>query len=229
MIKTTLFIIFFILAPIAIAEEAPKYNFATTQANPTITIQPGDTISVPAIYFFNIYGNRITHVSLSLTSFPKGWDVKLEPELHQVQVNVSGTIVTATENLYVAPSQPVKEVPAAVPEDMTYLTLGGVDGNVPAKVAYLNITVPADTPLGGTYTISVNAVGSWFGQAGTLAFSQERSFDFKVQTITRNFTEEEVQSTPEVKKGSDSLIYIAIVLIVLAIVGVGLYVRKKKK
>ncbi len=231
MSKTILLLIFFILTPIALADDAPKYNFATTQANPTISIQPGDTISVPAIYFFNIYGNRITHVSLSLTSAPNGWNVKLEPEMHQIQVNISGTIVNASENLYVAPSQPVKEVPSPVPEGMAYLTLGGVDGNVPAKIAYLNITVPADTPLGGTYTISVKAVGSWFGQAGTLAFSQERSFDFKVQTVTHSFTEEEVQSTPEEKKdsNSNSLIYIGIGVLALAGVGAGFYAGRKKK
>jgi hypothetical protein len=227
--KTILFTIFFILTPIAVAEDAPKYNFATTQANPTIIIQPGETLRVPAIYFFNIYGNRITHVSLSLTDFPKGWNVKLEPEMHEVQVNISGTIVTANENLYVSPSQPVKEVPAVVPEGMTYLTFGGVEGNVPAEVAYLNITSPADTPLGSTYSISVKAVGSWYGQAATLAFSQERSFDFKVQTEAHKFTEEIVQPKPEDRKDSNSLIYIGIVVLALAAVGIGFYAGRKKK
>jgi hypothetical protein len=227
--KTILFTIFFILAPIAVAEEAPRYNLATTQVNPTIIIQPGETLRVPAIYFFNIYGNRITHVSLSLTDFPKGWNVKLEPEMHEIQVNISGTIVTANENLYVLPSQPVKEVPAVVPEGMAYLTLGGVEGNVPAEVAYLNITVPQDTPLGTTYSISVKAVGSWYGQAATLAFSQERSFDFKVQTIAHNFTEEIVQPKPEEKKDSKSLIYAAIILLAVAAIGVGFYAGRKKK
>ncbi len=226
--KTILFTIFFILAPIAVAEEAPKYNFATTEATPNIIIQPGETLRVPAIYFFNIYGNRITHVSLSITGSPEGWNVKLEPEMHETQVNISGTIVTQNENLYVPPSQPVKDVPAVVPEGMTYLTLGGVDGNVPARIAYLNITVPANTPLGGTYTISVKAVGSWFGQAGTLAFSQERSFDFKVQTAAHNFTEEEVQP-PEEKQDSNSLVYIGIIVLALAAVGIGFYAGRKKK
>ncbi len=226
--KIILFTIFFVLTPIAMAEKAPKYNFATTQATPTINIQPGETLRVPAIYFFNIYGNRITHVSLSITDFPKGWIVKLEPEMHEVQVNISGTILTQNENLYVPPSQPVKDVPAVVPEGMAYLTLGGVDGNVPVRIAYLNITVPTNTPLGGTYTISVKAVGSWFGQAGTLAFSQERSFDFKVQTAVHNFTEEEVQP-PEDRKDSNSLIYIGIVVLALAAVGIGFYAGRKKK
>lgn len=224
-----LFTILFILTPIALAEEAPKYNFATTTATGTILIQPGETLKVPAIYFFNIYGNRITHVSLSLTNAPEGWDVKIEPEMHEVQVNISGTIVTASENLYVTPSQPVKDVPAVIPEGMTYMTLGGVEGNIPVKIAYLNITAPQDTPLGGTYSIGVRAVGSWFGQTATLAFSQERSFDFKVQTVTHSFTEEIVQPTPEETKESGYTTYLIVLLLAIAAMGVGFYAGRKKK
>lgn len=220
--------IFFIFTHAAHAEEAPRYNFATTTATGTILIEPGETMKVPAIYFFNIYGNRITHVSLALTGAPESWNVRIEPEMHEVQVNISGTIVTSSENLYVVPSQPVKEVPAVIPEGMAYITLGGVEGNIPVKIAYLNITVPPDTPLGGTYSISVRAVGSWFGQAATLAFSQERSFDFTVQTVTRSFTEEIVQPTPE-EKGEPVLMYAVISLLALAAMGVGFYAGRKKK
>ena len=145
-------------------------------------------------------------------------------------MNVSGTIVTSTENLYVPPSQPVKEVPAVVPEGMTYMTLGGVDGNVPAKIAYLNITVPPDTPLGGTYTISVKALGNWFGPAATVEFQQERSFTFTVHTVTRTFTEEIVQPTPDKGTGIPAYItYIVVILIALAVLGAGYYAGKKKK
>ena len=104
-----------------------------------------------------------------------------------------------------------------------------MEGNIPANIAYLNITVPPDTPLGATYSIGVRAVGSWFGQAATLAFSQERSFDFKVQTITRSFTEEIVQPTPEDKKESNYLIYIFVLLLAVIAMGVGFYAGRKKK
>jgi len=60
-----------LLAPIAIAEEAPKYNFGTTQGPSNIYMEPGETLKVPAINFFNIYGNRITHVAMSLLIHPK--------------------------------------------------------------------------------------------------------------------------------------------------------------
>lgn len=224
---TTLFIVFLFFTPLALAEDAPKYNFGTTAAGGMIFIQPGETLKVPAIYFFNIYGNRITHVSLELTSTIKGWDVRIEPELNNVQVNISGTIVNASENLYVVPSQPEKNIPSTLPEGVQYITLGGIEGNIPTKVAYLNITAPPDTPIGGTYTISVKAIGRWFGQAANLALSQERSFDFKVQTVTHNFTEEVVQTKAEENKDSN-LLYIAIAVIVLAAIGIGYYAGRKK-
>jgi hypothetical protein len=225
--RIILFILFFILTPVVLAEEAPKYNLATTTATGTILIQPGETLKVPAIYFFNIYGNRITHVRLSLAIAPKGWDVKIEPEMHEVQVNISGTIVTASENLYVIPSKPVNEVPAVVSEGMAYITLGGVEGNIPTKIAYLNITAPPDIPLGSTYSISVKAVGSWFGGAATLAFSQERSFTFTVQTVTHSFTEEIVQPTPG--KGTGVPAYVAYLVVILLALGAGYYAWRKKK
>jgi hypothetical protein len=226
---TVFFFIFFLVIPFALAEDQPKYNFATTTASSTILIQPGETIKVPAIYFYNIYGNRITHVSLYLKDYPPGWKVKFEPEMHDIQVNISGTITTTSENFYVMPSQPVTDVPVQVPENMVYMKLGGVEGNILANVAYLNITVPPDTPLGGTYKITARAVGSWFGQAATLAFSQERSFDFTVQTITHKFSEEIVVPTPEAEKKETNYLLYLVAFIALAALVLGFYVGRKKK
>jgi hypothetical protein len=226
-INLVILIIFLVLTPIAIAEEAPKYNFGTTAASSTILIEPGENLKVPAINFFNLYGNRITHVSLSLTDSPKGWDVKIEPELHEVQVNISGTIVTSSENLYVSPSNAVAEKPAVPDEDTAYITIGGIEGYVPAKVAYLNITAPPGVPLGGSYTISMRAVGSWYGQAANLALSQERSFQFKVQTVTHTFSEEIVKPG-EIEKKPDYSMYIIALIVVIAIAG-GFYAGRKKK
>lgn len=231
--RIILFTIFFIFfAPLALAEEEAKYNFATTTATGTILIQPGETMKVPAIYFYNIFGNRITHVSLYLTNSPEGWDVKIEPKIQIRQVNISGTFTPVEENLYVAPSQPVKEVPDTLLEGTGYITLGGVEGNIPVKIAYLNITVPSNVPIGGTYPVSVKAVGRWFGQAATLAFSQERSFDFKVQTVTHTFTEEIVTPTPEENSSgnlTNALTILALLLLVFIAILVGFYAGRKNK
>jgi hypothetical protein len=226
-INIVILTIFLVLTPIAVAEEAPKYNFGTTAASSTILIEPGENLKVPAVNFFNIYGNRITHVAMTLTDSPKGWDVNIEPELHEVQVNISGTIVTSTENLYVSPSSAVAEKPAVPEEGVNYITLGGIEGYVPAKVAYLNITVPPDVPIGGSYTISIRAVGNWYGQAANLALSQERSFQFKVQTVTHTFSEEIVKPG-EIEKKPDYSMYIIALIVVIAIAG-GFYAGKRKK
>lgn len=226
---TVFFFIFVLITPLALAEEPAKYNFATTTASSTIFIEPGETLKVPAIYFYNIYGNRITHVSLYLTEYPPGWKVRFEPDMHEIQVNISGTITTTSENLNVMPSQPVKDVPDQVPENMVYTKLGGVEGNILANVAYLNITVPPETPLGGTYKITARAVGSWFGQAATLAFSQERSFDFTVSTITNKFSEEIVVPTPEAEKKETNYLLYLVALIALSALFLGFYVGRKKK
>lgn len=226
-INLVLILFFLVLIPIAVAEEAPKYNFGTTAASSTILIEPGENLKVPAINFFNIYGNRITHVSMTLTDSPKGWDVKIEPELHEVQVNISGTIVTSTENLYVSPSTAVAEKPDVPEEGVTYITLGGIEGYVPAKVAYLNITAPPGIPIGGSYTISIRAIGNWYGQAANLALSQERSFQFKVQTVTHTFSEEIVKPG-EIEKKPDYSMYIIALIVVIALAG-GFYAGKRKK
>lgn len=219
--------IFLIFTPLVLAEEGPKYNFGTTAASGTILLEPGQNMKVPAIYFFNVFGNRITHVSLTLTDYPKGWNVKIEPELHEVQVNISGTIVTSTESLYASPSQAVAEIPEKPDEGTQYITLGGIEGYVPAKTAYLNITAPPGTPLGGSYTISVSAVGSWFGQAANVALSQERSFNFEVKTVTHSFSEEVVVVSPEKNEKTDNTMYI--VVVVMFVVAIGAYYAGKKK
>lgn len=227
MMKGAIFVyIFLIFTPLVLAEEAPKYNFGTTEGTKIILLEPGQNMKVPAIYFFNLYGNRITHVSLTLTDFPKSWNVKIEPELHEVQVNISGTIVTSTESLYVSPTQAIAEIPEIPAEGTQYITLSGIEGHVPAKVAYLNITVPPGTPLGGSYRISVSAVGSWFGQAANIALSQERTFDFEVRTVTHSFSEEVVQ--PVKIEKTDYTMYIVVVVMLVVAIG-GYYAGKRKK
>lgn len=228
MMKVALFFsIFLMFTPLVLAEEAPKYNFGTTAAAGTILMEPGQTMKVPAINFFNIYGNRITHVTLTLVNSPKGWNVKIEPELHEVQVNISGTIVTSTENLYVSPSQAIAEIPAIPVEGTEYIRMGGIEGYVPTKVAYLNITVPPGTPLGGSYKISIKAIGSWYGQTANVALSQERSFDFEVKTSAHSFSEEVVVQKEKTEK-TDYTMYIVVVVMLVVAIG-GYYAGKRKK
>jgi len=49
----------------ALAQEAAKYNFASARGGKQITVTPGGE-GEGVIYFYNIDGNRITHITLSL-------------------------------------------------------------------------------------------------------------------------------------------------------------------
>ena len=61
-----------------------------------MSIAPGDEVTTK-LYFYNIHGNRITHISLELGEAPKNWDVSIEPALHETSVIVSGVATTVEE------------------------------------------------------------------------------------------------------------------------------------
>jgi hypothetical protein len=209
-------------------QEEPIYNLGTMQADKTLFIEPGGT-GVAKLYFFNIHGNRVTHVKLYVTSAPPGWEIRIEPELKTRQFEVSGIIVNSTENLYIEPSKPVPEVPESVPEGVEYITMGGVEGYVPAKVARIIITVPEDEPLGKTYKISIEAIANWFGQAGTVTFSQARSFSYSITTVSHVYTEKLVEKSEKVEESEIPWTYMVIgVLILICILQAVLYVRRKR-
>ena len=53
-----------------------KYSFAPTQEAPSLQIIPGEEARV-AIYFYNVDGNRITHITL---------EMDIAPPLHDTEV-----------------------------------------------------------------------------------------------------------------------------------------------
>jgi hypothetical protein len=191
-----LFLFLISLTSVYAQEGGAAYNFGTMQEETGINIEPGETYTTK-IYVYNIYGNRITHVTFTVTQAPQDWDIVLEPEVHTITTNISGELVTVEENLYAEPTSPVGEIPESVPEGMEYLQAGGVEGYIPAKVLKVTIKVPESAPLGKTYTITVNAKATWLGQGGMVVLSQDRNFDFTVKTVTRKFTEEIVKETPK--------------------------------
>jgi len=122
------------------AEEEAKYNFASAQGPKQIKVTPGGE-SRGVIYFYNIDGNRITHVTLKVTRAPDNWELKIDPPQHETEVNVSGNTVTVTENLYVKPSQAFPEEPKDVPEGLVSIAIPS-RGHVLARVANIVVRVP---------------------------------------------------------------------------------------
>jgi len=222
-------------ASLAFAQEPPAYNFGTMQAEKVINIFPGGR-HVARIYVYNIYGNRITHVVFSVAEAPPGWEVSLEPGRHSVTTNVSGKLVTVEENLFAEPSPPVPEPPAVVPEGMEYLVAGGVEGYIPAKVLKVVIKAPESAPVGRSYKLRINAKATWLGQGGMVVLSQDRDFEFLINTVAERFSEEIVTSAPEPSRTGyppGSWRYMAIgglgAILLLALVFGAYYLLKKRK
>jgi len=171
------------------ADEESKYNFASAQGGKGIAVMPGSE-GKGVIYFYNIDGNRITHITLEVSQVPEDWDVEIDPPMHDMQVEVSGRVVTVTENLYVEPSEALTEEPTEVPEGMVSITVP-TRGYVLAKAVYIIVRVPEDEEIGTTGDIIVSAEAFWLGQTGAAAVKQARDFEFSVEVISgeEEFTE----------------------------------------
>ena len=184
--KTCLFVLATLLLlalPLPVhAEDEAKYNFASAQGDKELQIQPG-TEGQGSLYFYNIDGNRITHISLAVSRAPDGWDVSIEPPLTQTQVSVSGMPVTVEETLYVEPAELLTQEPRNVPEDMVSIKVPG-RGYTLGKCAQVVVAVPESAPLGSTGEIIIAAEAAWLGQGGSVAVKQARDFDFAVTVVS---------------------------------------------
>ena len=180
-----LIVVVFLLAvplPVNADEEPAKYNFASAQGAKDLQIPAGEE-GRGYIYFYNIDGNRITHITLEVSQAPAGWEVSIEPPTSETQVLVSGIQTTVTENLYVEPTELLPEEPQDVPEGMVSIKVPG-RGYALGKAAQINITVPEETPLGSTGEITIAAEAAWLGQTGAAAIKQTRDFDFTVMVVS---------------------------------------------
>jgi hypothetical protein len=176
--------------PVQAEEEAAKYNFASAQGAKELNIPPGQE-GAGYIYFYNIDGNRITHITLEVSQAPSGWEVTIEPPLAETQVLVSGMPVTVVENLYVEPSELLTEEPQDIPEGMVSIKVPGW-GYALGKVAQVVVSVPESTPLGITGDVTIAGEAAWLGQGGSAAIKQARDFDFSVTVVSESteYTEE---------------------------------------
>lgn len=175
--------VLFLAMPLPVhADEPARYNFASAQGDTELKIPPGKE-GRGNIYFYNVDGNRITHITLKVSQAPSGWEVSVEPPLTETQVLVSGMPTMVTENLYVEPSELLTAEPSTVPEGMVSIKVPG-RGYALGKLAQVVIKVPASAPLGSTGAITVAAEAAWLGQAGSAAIKQARDFHFSVTVVS---------------------------------------------
>jgi hypothetical protein len=167
---------------LALAQEPAKYNFATAQGNKQIQVIPGKE-GQGVIYFYNIDGNRITHVTLEISQAPSNWVVKIDPALHETKVEIGGQVVSVNENLYVEPSELLSQPATDVPSGSASITVPG-RGYALAKVANIIVQVPDTETIGKQADIKISGTAEWLGQTGSAAIKQTRDFDFSVQVIS---------------------------------------------
>lgn len=171
---------YFVLAPVGLADDN-RYNFASVQSTRNISVQAGGEGSA-LLYFYNASGNRITYITLVLDAAPEGFAVDIVPPPKAIDVQVGGTVVTVSPNLYVEPgtllSQPVSDVPegsASIPlADGTYVV---------AKVVEVRLRAPAEATPGPAGTVRVVGEAAWLGQAGAASLKQARDFEFTVEVV----------------------------------------------
>jgi hypothetical protein len=179
------------LVPIAVAAEAPAFSLGTMQPINSYNAYPGENKTVD-FYIFNAYGNRISHIVLSVASNPDNLVIDLPP-LETNTWNISGIMTPVEENLYVEPMPIVLEQPANPPAGIYYLKATNITGYIPAKKVTVTVRIPEDAQLGKTYEITINALAKWYGEAGTVQISQARPFSYRILVTTKEYSESLVQ------------------------------------
>ncbi len=162
-----------------VTEEPAKYNLASAQRASSLQVVPGGEAK-GALCFYNVDGNRVTHITLEVVQAPKNWEVEIAPPLDEVEVESGGQVISVTENLYAEPTELSPEPIEDVPEGMVCLTLSN-RGYALAKVVSIIIRVPESEEVGTEGDIKIVAVASWLGQTGVAAINQSRHFDFNVK------------------------------------------------
>jgi len=177
------------LPSLALAQEGAKYNFASAQGGKQIKATPGGE-GEGVIYFYNIDGNRITHVTLEVSETPSNWEVAIQPPQHEIQVEIGGRIVTVAENLHVSPSALLSQETEDVPEGMVCIVIPS-RGYALAQVAHIIVRVPESAEIGTRGDIIISAEAEWLGQGGAAAIKQTRNFEFSVEVVSAetDFTE----------------------------------------
>ncbi len=163
------------------AAGAQVYNYASVQPGKVLNVIPGGEVTTKLL-FYNYYGDAITHISLFPISIPDGWILEIIPSVHNDTFDVSGELVTVSENLFVAPEEAYLE--KMVEEGYEYLEVAGVDGYVRAKVVNVIIKVPEDAEVREVFDVKIGSRAAWLGlRSGTISVKQERGFSYQVKIV----------------------------------------------
>jgi len=147
--------------------DGARYCLASVQASSGLTVENGSATG--RLYFYNVDGNRTTHIDLKTAAAPDGIWVEYAAGAH----------------LEIIPTDIFPEPVETVPEGMVNLTLpsklgAGVDGYCLAHVVVMDIVVMEAAAVIGDVCVEILATASWPGQKGQASIQQTRTFRFSV-------------------------------------------------
>lgn len=181
-----------------------------------ITIPQGQSYTTP-IYFYNAYGDRITHVAVSITSVSPPIRATLDSGQHLAQYNISGLIANVTENTIACPRPRAPLPPGTTaslekatvypsgdptcPISTAYILAPTGDGYLPSAVVNVTFEVPEDTPV-ATYSVRLEANGFGLGERGNILPGIGGVFDYTIFAKRPGpITEVPVTPTPKATPG----------------------------
>jgi hypothetical protein len=167
-----------------VSGEPARYSFASVQGASSLQVIHGGEVKA-TIRFYNIDGNRTTHIMLEIAQAPDSWDVQIDPPLSDTEIDFGGQTITVAENLHVEPTQLSSEEIENVPEGTVLFSVPS-RGYTLAKEATITIRVPQSEQVGTTGHVKITAVASWPGQHGEARICQTRDFDFSVKILATN-------------------------------------------
>ncbi|MEM3086419.1 MAG: hypothetical protein QXO51_05510 [Halobacteria archaeon] len=205
-----------LLLPLAAAPALGIVGLGHMQPIQEVTIPQGLSYTTP-LYFYNAYGDRITHVAATITLETPPVRVTLDPDKHVAAYNISGLITNVTESTLACPRGKTGLPPGVIPSLEQAYTYPTGDPNCPVRNAYIlaptgdgylpsaviNVTfdVPENTPP-GNYPVRIEANGFVIGETGNLLPGISGAFAYNV--IVRRpgpITEIPVTPTPSATPG----------------------------
>lgn len=195
-------------------------------------VKPGTTVEVDW-NFYNLYGDRATHITVSKISGPD-WTITYDPALHVQAYDVSGVIQNQTENLAIENTSVVLTIPAVSPDGISYVKHPSLPGYIPVKQIKIYIKVPDNAKLGQNYGFVFQGEGNCFTEPGAVIPAAALQLKVNITTANDVFYEKPVANntgiTGSTVLGSGTINTILLITsIVLAIILVILLIRGIRK
>jgi len=161
---------------------------------------PGQTVTA-TWNLYNIHGDRITHVKVSPSEPMPGWEIIIDPLLHNATYNVSNVLQTVEENVGLEPSQVAASIPGTIPEGMDYVRHPDGENYIPVKPVKIYVMVPETAEPWKDYNLTFEALGSCFMEPGAAIPAIATQLELNIKVVSESGFFEERVTTPATGTG----------------------------